>query len=155
MKLLPRIIGRGCECCRLFMRLCVWLGVSVCAGEGGALDWWLPLWMGSRGQGEANRLFPQSVLQRPPLTHGAARRRAGSHGKRGTNKTTAPIHKSQGPEGRGMNGAGWRSEKREREKENGTKPVSKSKVIQFRSAGSYCADDTKTMRVPLSVVSRV
>lgn len=48
-----------------------------------------------------------------------------------------------------MNDAGWRSEKREREKENGTKLVLKSKVIQFRSAGSYCADDTKTMRVPL------
>lgn len=87
--------------------------------------------MGSRGQGEANRLFPQSVLQRPPLTHGAARRRAGSHGKRGTNKTTAPIHKSQGPEGRRMNGAGWRSEKKEKEKEYGTKPILKAKLYSF------------------------
>lgn len=52
--------------------------------------------MGSRGPGEANRLFPQSVLLQPPLTHGAARRRAGSHGKKGTNKkkTTTLPHKS-------------------------------------------------------------
>lgn len=30
------------------------------------------------GAREADRLFPQSVLQQPPLTHGPARRQAGS-----------------------------------------------------------------------------
>lgn len=87
--------------------------------------------MRSRGQGEANRLFPQSVPHWPPLTHGAARRRAGSHGKRGTNKTTAPIHKSQALEGRRANGAGWRSDKKEGEEENGTKKISKAKLYSF------------------------
>lgn len=90
--------------------------------------------MASRGQGEANRLFPQSVPQRPPLTHGAARRRAGSHGKKGTNKTTAPKQKSQVAEGRRANGAGWRSDKKEGEEPNGTKLV--SQVVRLYRPGS-------------------
>lgn len=42
MKLLPRIIGRGCERCRLFVWVCVWLGICVfvlqcvCRGRGRA-----------------------------------------------------------------------------------------------------------------------
>lgn len=111
------------------MRVCVfgWALVCVCRSRGGGGDSTgliaAPL-DGEQGeQGEANRLFPQSVPQRPPLTHGAARRRAGSHGKRGTNKTTDPIHKSQPLQGRRANGAGWRSDKKEGEEENCTKKV--------------------------------
>lgn len=137
MKLLPRIIGRGCECCRLFTRVCVfgWVLVCVCVcrgnGERAGGGQWIdscPSGWGAGEQGEANRLFPQSVPQRPPLTHGAARRRAGSHGKRGTNKTTAPIHKSQPLQGRRANRAGWRSDKKEGEEGNGTKKVEKARV---------------------------
>ncbi|TRZ00053.1 hypothetical protein DNTS_033594 [Danionella cerebrum] len=35
------------------------------------------------GTGEANRLFPQSVLQKPPLTHGTKKRRNNGRAKKG------------------------------------------------------------------------
>lgn len=53
MKLLPRIIGRGCECCRLFKRVCVFgwgVSVCVCAGRGSAGLMAAPL-DGERGTG--------------------------------------------------------------------------------------------------------
>lgn len=130
MKLLPRIIGRRCERCRLFVWVCVWLGICVFVLQcvcraGGVLDWWLPLWLGNKGPGEANRLFPQSVLLQPPLTHGAARRWAGSHGKKGTNKNNRSTTQSQclwkasGEASEGVwRGSGWRVGKCDREDKN-------------------------------------
>lgn len=48
-----------------------------------------------QGAREADRLFPQSVLQQPPLTHGPARRQAGRKaGKTGTDLKTQEIFKA-------------------------------------------------------------
>lgn len=72
--------------------------------------------MGSRGPGEADRLFPQSVLLQPPLTHGAARRRADNHGKKGTNKNnSSTTQKSLSLEGWWSSGGRPEGEKKVQE----------------------------------------
>lgn len=96
MKLLPRIIGRGCERRRLFMWVCVWLGVCVCArGKGERwIDGCPSGWgAGDRGRltGCSHSLFCCSHLWHTGLPGGE---QAAMVRRAQTKKTTTPPHKS-------------------------------------------------------------
>lgn len=99
--------------------------MSFRGGAGGAGLMADPLVVALGSLRKADRLFPQSVLQRPPLTHGSARRPAHSQGGKGDNNNTttkyifiiSPKTTTQERRGRERGSVRERPSKREKEKE--------------------------------------